>query len=182
VVAVPLLLFVAVGGPRVGPRPLALAAATALGTFGLAALALFVAVGRGSSMLGRSRRLLLGTAAIVPLGFLLWKLGATWTVPHMMDAWPTRPGLRCFGLTALLGAWPAVALVWERWRSDPVHPLALGAALGVAAGVAAASLVDLWCPVGHVPHVVAGHLAPILLLGGIGALAGARALGVRHRS
>src|SRR5262245_7742386 len=56
---VPLLLFMMVGGPRVGPRPLGLVAVTALGTSGIAASALFVAVGRGSSMLGRSMRRLL---------------------------------------------------------------------------------------------------------------------------
>src|SRR4029453_4757218 len=156
-------------------------AMTALGTSAIAASALFVALGRGSSMLGRSRGWLLGTAAIAPVVFLLWKVAASAGVPHMMDPWPSRPGLRCFTLTALFAAWPVAALVWERWGSDPVHPRALGVALGVAAGTASAALVDLWCPVGHVPHVLTGHLAPILMLGGLGALVGARALGVRRR-
>jgi hypothetical protein len=179
--AVPLLLLVLVGGPHVGPRPLGLVATTALGTSGIAASALLVAVGRGSSMLGRSRRRLLVTAALAPVAFLLWKVAASSGVPHMMDPWPTRPGLRCFALTALFALWPVAALVWERRGSDPVHPRALGVALGVAAGTAAAALVDLWCPVGHVPHLLTGHLAPIVLLGGLGALVGARALGVRPR-
>ena len=178
---VPLVLFLEAGGPRVGPRPFGLVATTALGTSGIAAIALLVAVGRGSSMLGRSRRELLATAAIAPVAFLLWKVSATWGVPHMMDPWPTRPGLRCFALTTLFAAWPVAALVWERWGTDPVHPRALGVALGVAAGTLAAALVDLWCPVGHVPHVLAGHVAPILLLGALGALAGERALAVRAR-
>jgi hypothetical protein len=177
--AVPLVLFLLAGGPRVGPRPLGLVAMTALGTSGIAASALFVAIGRGSSMLGRSRGQLLGTAAIVPIAFLLWKVVASWGVPHMMDPWPTRPGLRCFALTALFAAWPVAALIWDRWGSDPVHPRALGVTLAVAASAAAAALVDLWCPVGHVPHLVVGHVAPILLLGALGALVGARALGVR---
>jgi len=177
--AVPLLLFMLVGGPQVGPRPLGLVAMTALGTSGIAAAALFVAVGRGSSMLGRSTGRLLGTAAIVPMAFLFWKVAASWGVPHMMDPWPSRPGLRCFALTVLFAAWPVAALVWERWGSDAVHPRTLGVALGVATGASAAALVDLWCPVGNVPHLLTGHLAPIVLLGGLGALVGARTLGVR---
>jgi hypothetical protein len=179
--AVPLLLLVLVGGPRIGPRPLGLVAATALGASAIAAAALWVAVGRGSSMLGRSRRWLLAAAALAPLAFLAWKVTASSGVPHMMEPSPSRPGLRCFALTALFAAWPVAVLVWERWGSDPVHPRALGLALGVAAGTLAAALVDLWCPVGHVPHLLAGHLAPIVLLGGLGGLVGARALGVRSR-
>jgi Negative regulator of sigma F len=176
--AVPLLLFALVGGPRVGPRPLGLVATTALGTAAIAVSALFLAAGRGPSMLGRSRRRLLGSAAIVPVAFLIWKAASSSGVPHMMEPWPDRSGLRCFALTALFAAWPVVALLWERWGSDPVHPRALGLALGVAAAAGAAVLVDLWCPVAHVSHLLAGHVAPMLLLGGLGALVGARALSV----
>ena len=178
-VTVPILLFALVGGAGLGPRPLGLVAMTALGTSMIAAWALFEAFGRGPSMLGPSRGRLLLTAALVPLAFLIWKVAVSSRVPHMMDPWPARPGLRCLGVTALLAAWPLVAFAWERWRSDPVHPRALGLTLGVATGAAAAVLVDLWCPVGHVPHLLAGHVAPMLLLGGLGALVGARVLGVR---
>jgi hypothetical protein len=177
--AVPLLLFALVGGAGLGPRPLELVAITVLGTSVIAAWALFEGFGRGPSMLGRSRGRLLATAVIVPVAFLFWKVAASSSVPHMMDPWPDRPGLRCFGVTALFAAWPLVAFTWERWGSDPVHPRALGLALGVAAGAAAAVLVDLWCPVGHVPHLLIGHVAPMLLLGGLGALMGNRVLGVR---
>jgi hypothetical protein len=177
--AVPLLLFALIDGVRLGPRPPGLAATTAFGTASIAAWALFAALARGRSMLGRSRGRLLGTAVLAPLAFLIWKVTASSGVPHMMDPWPERPGLRCFAVTALLAAWPLMALGWECWRSDPVHPRALGLALGVATGAAAAVLVDLWCPVGHVPHLLTGHVAPMLVLGGLGALLGARVLGVR---
>jgi hypothetical protein len=177
--AVPLLLFTLVGGVRLEARPLGLVAMTALGTSTIAAWALFEAFGRGTSMLGRTRGRLLATAAVVPVAFLIWKVAASSGVPHMMDPWPARPGLRCFAVTTLFAAWPLVALGWERWGSDPVHPRALGLALGVGAGAAAAVLVDLWCPVGHVPHLLTGHVAPMLLLAGLGALVGARVLGVR---
>jgi hypothetical protein len=178
-VAVPLLLFALVGGARLEPRPFGLAAMTALGTSSVAAWALFAAFGRGPSMLGRTRSRLLWTAVIAPVAFLIWKVAASSSVPHMMDPWPARPGFRCFSVTALFAAWPLVALVWERWGSDPVHPRALGLALGVATGAAAAVLVDLWCPVAHPPHLLTGHVAPMLVLGGLGALLGARVLGLR---
>jgi hypothetical protein len=177
--AVSLLLFTLVGGVRLGPRPLELVAMTALGTSTIAALALFAAFGRGPSMLGPTRGRLLATVVIVPVAFLIWKVAASAGVPHMMDPWPTRPGLRCFAVTLLFAAGPLVVLGRERWGSDPVHPRALGLALGVGAGAAAAVLVDLWCPVGHVPHLLTGHLAPMLLLGGLGALVGTRVLGVQ---
>ena len=180
--AVPLLLFTLIGGARLGPRPSGLVAMTALGISAIAAWALLAAFVRGSSMLGRTRGRLLATAVIAPVAFLIWKVAASSGVPHMMDPWPDRPGLRCFAVTALFAAWPLVALGWERWGSDPVHPRALGLALGVGTGAAAAVLVDLWCPVGHVPHLLAGHVAPMLVLGGLGALAGARVLGVRARA
>jgi hypothetical protein len=177
--AVPALLFMLVGGARIGPRPLGLVATTALGTSAIAAWALLEGFGRGPSMLGRSRGRLLATAVIVPVAFLILKVAASSGVPHMMDPWPTRPGLRCFAVTTLFAAWPLVALGWERRGSDPVHPRALGLALGVGVGAASALLVDLWCPVGHVPHLLTGHVAPMLLLGSLGALLGARVLGVR---
>jgi hypothetical protein len=179
--AVPILLFAWVGGPRIGPRPLALVALTVLGTSAIAVWALGQAAGSGAGMLGPSRRRLLLTAFAAPLAFLAWKTASSAGVPHMMDAWPDRSGLRCFALTALFAAWPIVALVWERRSSDPIHPRSLGLALGVAAGAAAAALVDLWCPVGHLAHLLAGHVAPIALLGALGAVLGGRALAVAAR-
>src|ERR687897_572779 len=71
-VATTLALFFLVGGPRPGPRPLALVAATAAGAFAVAALALYSAVG-GRGMLGRARGWLIAVAGLAPLGFLTWK-------------------------------------------------------------------------------------------------------------
>jgi hypothetical protein len=52
----------------------------------------------------------------------------------------------------------------------------LGGALGAAVGACATVLVDLWCPVAYVPHLVLGHLLPMALLGLIGMWLGDRFL------
>jgi hypothetical protein len=177
----PLIIFAVVGGVRTAPRPVSLTALTAVGALVIAACALFVALGRGPSMLGRTRGWLVGTALVVPVAFLAWKVTSSVGVPHMMDAWASRPGYRCFALTAALAAWPFFVMAWLRRGSDPTHPRSLGLALGVAAGAAAAALVDLWCPVGHVRHLLAGHVAPMLLLGLAGVVVGHRVLALRAR-
>lgn len=177
----PLAIFAAVGGVRLGPRPPSLTVLTALGALAIAACALFVAMGRGPSMLGRARPWLIGTAVAAPLAFLAWKVTFSAGVPHMMDAWATRPGYRCFALTTGLATWPLFVMAWLRQGSDPTHPRSLGLALGVSAAAAAATLVDLWCPVGHVRHLLAGHVAPMLLLGMAGVVLGQRVLALRAR-
>jgi hypothetical protein len=42
-------------------------------------------------------------------------------------------------------------------------------------------LVDLWCPVGYVPHLLLGHVLPIAILSLAGALIGGRVLGILRR-
>jgi hypothetical protein len=177
----PLVIFALVGGVRIAPRPISLTALTAAGALGIAACALFVSLGRGPSMLGRARGWLVGTAVLAPLAFLAWKLSFSAGVPHMTDAWASRPGYRCFALTAVLATWPFLVMAWLRRGSDPTHPRSLGLALGVAAAAAAAVLVDLWCPVGHVRHLLTGHVAPMLLFGLAGLLVGHRVLALRVR-
>jgi hypothetical protein len=63
-----------------------------------------------------------------------------------------------------------------RRRSDPVHPAIAGAVLGITAGVAAGTFVDLWCPVAHLPHVLLGHILPLVVAALIGAYVGRRLL------
>jgi hypothetical protein len=179
-VIVPLVAFLVVGAVRPGPRPLALMLATTGGAIGIALAAVWTAFGRGGQMLGRARTRLLAMTIAAPATFVVWKLA--WSGKfEMADAWPDRPGLRCFALTLLFAAWPFLALASVRRGSDPTHPRSLGAALGVAAGTCAAVLVDLWCPVGYPRHVIGGHLVPIVLLGLAGVWIGHRFLAVRKR-
>lgn len=178
-VLVPLAMFVAAGGARSGPRPLALVVGTGLGALAIAAVALWSALGRGGSMLGRSRSWLLAVAVAAPLGFLAWKLAWTSRFENMAEPWATRPGYRCLLLTFAIGLWPLLAVVGLRRDSDPTHPRSLGLAFGVAAGSAAAALVDLWCPVGHLQHLLTGHVMPMAVLGACGVVLGQRWLAVR---
>jgi hypothetical protein len=180
-IAVPILTFVAFGAIRPGPRPWSLVVATASGAFGIALAAGWTALGRGGQMVGRARSRLLAMTIAAPATFVLWKLLWSHEYDHMTDAWPDRPGLRCFAFTILLAAWPFLALSSLRRASDPTHPRVLGAALGVATGIGAAVLVDLWCPVGHPEHLVMGHVLPIALLGILGVWVGDRILSIRSK-
>ena len=55
-------------------------------------------------------------------------------------------------------------------------PLSAGCT-GACAWVAA----DLWCPVAYVPHLLLGHILPLFVLAGAGALLGRTLLSLRHR-
>jgi hypothetical protein len=50
----------------------------------------------------------------------------------------------------------------------------MGAAIGAAMGACAAVLVDLFCPVAYLPHLLLGHVLPTLLLVALGASVGGR--------
>ena len=65
--------------------------------------------------------------------------------------------------------------------AKPITPAATGAAFGAGAGLGSAVLVDLWCPVSYVPHLLLGHVLPIAILAAAGALIGWRVLAIRRR-
>jgi hypothetical protein len=174
--ALPLALFVLIGGAEQGPRPSILFALTSSGTLSLSLVALGAALGRGGRALGPSRARFYGIVLLLPVLLTLLKVGSSSVFPGMTAAWLSRPGLRCFGVSLLLGLVPLVAFLVARRHSDPVHPRAFGAALGAAGGFWAATLVDLWCPVGYPLHVVLGHALPTLVLAALGAWAGSRVL------
>jgi len=67
----------------------------------------------------------------------------------------------------LLGA---LLIAWR--RLDPMSPTATGTAFGAGAGLGSALLIDLWCPVSYLPHLLVGHVLPIAVLAAAGAAAG----------
>jgi len=182
VMLVPLLIFIACGGIRVGPRPDGLVLQTALGSGILAAGLAVLGVGRGRSMLGRPRSWLLLQVLLTPGLLLGWRVLISACYPQMMVEWTDRPGLRCFTLSVILACAPLLGLLWLRRGSDPLHPRLTAAALGAAVGAGAWVLVDLWCPVGYVPHLLLGHVMPLLLLIATSALLGRRVIAVGEGS
>lgn len=161
-------------------RPVGLVATSVGGALVVAATALWLALRRGGSMLGRSRRRLLCGAALIPISLLAWKVGCSIAFGASMVAWPERPGERCLALTLFVAAGPLLSFLAIR-QSVPVQPALNGAAIGFAAGAVAWVAADLWCPIGYVPHVLLGHVLPLGVLAGVGALLGRALLAPRSR-
>ena len=161
-------------------RSVWLVVTTAGGALGVAAMALWLVLWRGRSMLGRSRLWLLCGTALIPIVLFTWKVASSLAFDDPMVSWPQRPGLRCLSLSLLVAAGPLLAFVAIR-RSAPVHPGLNGAAMGVAAGAWAWIAVDVWCPVANIPHLLLGHVLPLFLLAVAGALLGRALLSLRSR-
>lgn len=175
--AVAIAIFAHYGGIRVSGRPALLIVLTCLGWSVVGAAAAALAVARGRTMLGRSTASLAILVGAVPLVLLAWKVGVTVPFgPEMSAPWSGRPGFRCLGLTLAMAAPLLVALLVMRRRNDPVHPGIAGAGLGMVAAVSAGALVDLWCPVAYLPHVLLGHILPLVIAAALGAWAGRRLL------
>jgi hypothetical protein len=174
-------IFFVKGGVRMTNRPPALVALTSLGTSLIAGFGMyFLFTKRGRHMLRRPWVWLLGAALVSAIGFLLWRYGFS-AAYGLTERWPDRPGFRCLRLSVLTGALPLFAALVSWRRTDPITPAATGAAFGAGAGLGSAVLVDLWCPVSHVPHLLLGHVLPIVILAAVGALVGWRVLAIRRR-
>ena len=161
-------------------RPVGLVATSVAGALVVAATAVWLALRRGGSMLGRSRRRLLFGAALIPISLLAWKVGCSIAFGASMVAWPERPGERCLALSLFVAAGPLLSFLAIR-RSVPVQTALNGAVIGFAAGAFAWVAADLWCPIAYVPHVLLGHVLPLGVLAGVGALLGRALLTPRSR-
>ncbi len=179
--------FWLLGGVRLGgvtahhyvARSPTLVISTAAGAAAIACAVAWFSVRRGRSMLGPSLGWLVGAVLMTPIVLLAWKVALSAAVPEMMIPWPERLGLKCLSLSILFCLPPLSALAWLRRRSQPVHPGWSGAVLGVSVGAMSWVLVDLWCPVAYIPHLLLGHFAPQLVLAVVGAAIGRRVLAPR---
>src|SRR5262249_11756123 len=161
-------VMLAFNGVRIAPRPFWLVLATAAASALVSAGIVWTAATRGRHMLGRSA-LTLGAVAIAAPTFLLaWKIGITACADGMSDSWPLRPGTRCLSVSLLSCVGPFPAPLGARRRSVTDHVRWTGAAIGVAAGSVGWFVNDLRCQVGYWPHLLLGHLLPIVVFGAIG--------------
>jgi hypothetical protein len=175
-----LALFFIKGGLRVTSRPPSLIALTSLGTAVFVGVGMWLLFTRGPSGLRRPRTVMLGAAVLSTVAFVSWRYGIS-ALYGRAGAWPDRVGLRCLVLSVGTGGLMLFAALMSWRRSEPITPRATGAAFGAGAGLGSALLVDLWCPVGYVPHLLLGHVLPIAILSVAGALIGGRVLGIVRR-
>jgi hypothetical protein len=149
---------------------------TALGSALLALVVVSAGLGRGRSMLGRPRAWLLSVVLLTPLSLLAWRVLTSSQYPDMMAEWSARPGFRCFSISCAMSLAPLLGVLWMRRGSEPANPRLTAACFAAAVGAGVWVLVDLWCPVGYVPHLLLGHVLPLVLLMALSALFGSRLL------
>ena len=179
-VIVAVALFFAFDGTHHGQgRPTWFYAASSVGWALVAAISIWGAMNRGASAIGRPQAWLLALAIGTPAALFAMMFGFAVVHPEVTLLHPERLGLKCLGLTVAAAMFPLVALTLLRRGSDPVHPVATGAALGSACGASAGVMVEMWCPVAAPRHVAVGHIAPILVMTLVGALLGYRLIAMR---
>jgi len=166
-----LTLFWVEGGLRATGRPPSLVAWTSLGTSCFVGVGMWFLFTRTRSGHRRGWSVL-GLATIAPVvAFVLWRYGLG-HLYELASPWPTRPGYRCFAMSVATGGILLFALLLAWRRLDPMSPAATGAAFGAGAGLGSALLIDLWCPVSYLPHLLIGHVLPIAFLAAAGAAVG----------
>lgn len=174
-------IFLISGGVRITDRPPSLVALTSLGTATFSGLAMYVLfTRRGRSALRRPPAWLALAALGAIVAFLVFKYEVS-AAYGKTGIWPDRVGFRCLRLSILMGALPLFAALVSWRHTDPLTPVATGAAFGAGAGLGTTVLVDLWCPVSYVPHLLLGHVLPIVILAVAGGVLGGRLLRLQRR-
>jgi len=162
------------------PRPPACILSLELLWLSLAVAATWAAVDRGRSLLGRPRAWRLGVAVLAPAAMVAAWLPVAFAWPEtLQDASGLRAHLFCVATTMALAAGPLLAFVYLRRASDPVSPRVTGAALGATAGVWGDAAHVLICSYTSTAHILIGHVLPVALLAGVGAILGDRVVALR---
>lgn len=174
-----LAVFHYAGGVRLTHRPISLILGTALGTGLVAAITAWIGLSRGRASLGRVPSVAVTVTIIAPFLIVLWKLFWSSRYDGALSEWPTRPGLKCLGLSLGIAACPLAAFVAGRRFSDPRSPVLTGVMAGAAIGAITNVLTDLWCPVAYMPHLLLGHVLPVAILSAVGAWLGTKVIRMR---
>jgi hypothetical protein len=171
------------GGPKAHDRPPGYVAALALAWLPIAALATWAGVAQGRSMLGRPATWAISVVALTPAALL-----ATWAVVAAM--WPSTLAdpsgppqhVVCNVMTLSFAAGPLIAFGVLRRRSDPLNPRLTGAALGAASAAWAAVVLHILCGFTSAPHILLGHIAPVVLITLIGSVWTSRTVAIRAKT
>ena len=114
-VAGALAFFWVEGGLRATGRPPSLVAWTSLGTSGFVGVGMWFLFTRGRSGLRRPWPALVLATLVPALAFVLWRYGFG-SLYELASPWPTRPGYRCFAMSAATGGILlfAALMAWRR--------------------------------------------------------------------
>ena len=179
-VTLAILALTFVKGPAAHARPPGYVAALAFSWLSIAVLATWAGVGQGRSMLGRPAAWRVAVVVLTPAALLVAWAG-------IASAWPSTLGdpsgppqhFVCNVMTLIFAAGPLVAFGVLRRASDPVNPRLTGASIGAASAAWAAVAQHLLCGFTSSPHIVLGHIVPIVLITLLGALWTARTVAIR---
>jgi len=165
--------------PQSPPRTITVLLESFIGSLAIAAIAVYFAAARGRSMLGRSRQVMAAAVVLAPIAVFVVKRAIGGQVPGLVTSDYGQAGLKCLSISFLTGALPLAAVLYLRRFSDPIHPRLSGAGIGLSAGMLTWLVVDLWCPVCYVPHLLLGHVLPTVTFIAVGAVAGGYFLRIR---
>jgi hypothetical protein len=178
--AAPIVLMLATKGIAWTGRPESFVIVSAALAAIVALAGTWWAISPGRSTLGRPRPFLRMVAAWLPAVLLLVAGVAGLIWPETQTGFTLDPHVHipCLVTTLLLAAAPFGVMMYLERHSDPVDPTATGAVLGAAAGSWAAVGMTLHCGHSDVLHLGLAHILPVLALAGLGALVGAKVLGI----
>jgi hypothetical protein len=156
-------------------RPLSMTIGMAFGSLLLAVSCASVVWWRGRSLIGPSQTVLVSVAVLVPVVTYAWLVAF-----HERYLEPvTRVGYRCLALTSLSALPLLIAVIYLRKRTIALHPASTGAALGAAAGAFGNVMTTIYCPLTYSPHVLVGHVLPIVALSLVGGVCGRLVLAIK---
>lgn len=176
----PIVALIEMTGVHAAGRPVAYVAALAATWGGLAALATAYVL-RTDSALGRPRPALAAIAPALPIALASVSIVVSLAFPETLHAQEGvgPSNMMCATMALALSVLPVSALLYVFRRSDPVRPIALGAALGAVAASWSGAVIATMCPRTGPVHVVLAHVGPIALTAIVAAVVGSRVLALR---